>query len=328
MKRSHHTPARCSKLGEQIWVVTVLIVASLICLLLAQPACAETEKSAHPKTQVPIERMIADRQFTQAETVLVHALAMSPRDGKYVLMLAQVYFDEHRYADAQSMLYQANRLLGPTANGEVLAGLIDVVQNKLGASEERDRKAISLDPQNAPAHYYLGRCLYTRQSMAEAAEQYKTAISLDPTLIRAYDGLGLAYQALGARQEAERSFQEGMNQESKSPRRLSEWLPLDFATFLLESGPTEQVEHLLKMALLRNPDNAEVWYQLGKFNYQSKRYSDAVAMAQHALQLDPKSARAHYLCGRSYHALHQEAEAKAEFAKFHELSDGQSTNHP
>ncbi len=203
-----------------------------------------------------------------------------------------------------------------------------MVQNKLGAAEDKYRRAISIDPKNAPAYYYLGRCLYTRQSIAEAAEQYKAVIRLDPTLIRAYDGLGLTYQALVARQDAEHWSQEGMNQEPKSPGRLSEWLPLDFSTFLLEDGITERGEHLLKLALSRNPDNAEVWYQLGKYDYRSGRYNDALSMAQHAIQLDPKNTSAHYLCGRSYRALHQEVEAQTEFAKVRELSDGKPANRP
>jgi superkiller protein 3 len=272
-----------------------------------------------------IERLLAEHKFEQAETILVHELSTSPRDGKLLIMLSQLYFDEHRYGEASSTLTSADQVMGPTTDGEVLAGLIEVVRGNLPAAEQRYLKALSLDPKNAPAHYYLGRALYARQSLREAITQFKAAITLDPSIIRAYDGLGMAYQALGAREDATHWFQQGIEEEQRFPERQSEWLPLDFATFLLPYGASDQVNQLLELALARNSMNAEVHYQFGAYYYRRAQYDEAIKALQRAFQIDPRNARAHYLCGRSYHALHQEDQAREEFAKFHELSERAST---
>jgi hypothetical protein len=62
------------------------------------------------------------------------------------------------------------------------------------------------------------------------------SLSLDRSIIRAYDGLGLAYQALGAREDATHWFQRGIEEEQNFPERQSEWLPVDFASFQLPYG--------------------------------------------------------------------------------------------
>jgi cytochrome c-type biogenesis protein CcmH/NrfG len=252
-----------------------------------------------------IERLIAQRQVERAEAILVHELSNDPRNDKRLLMLAQVYFDQHPYAEASSILASANQIAGPTANEEVLAGLIEIVHEDFAAAEKHHRNAISLDPKNAEAHYYLGRDLYTRQSVVEAISEFKTAISLGSSLLRAYDGVGLAYQALGKKDDAIHWFQEGMDQEKRISGARSEWPPLHYATFLLNYEATDRVDQLLKLSLSRNPLNPETYYQYGNYYYKLARYGDAIRMLRRAIELDPSSPQAHYLCGRSYHVLHE-----------------------
>lgn len=268
-----------------------------------------------------IENLMAEHRFEQAESILVHELSGDPRNVNRLLMLAQVYFDEHRYTEASSILASAEQIAGPTANGDVLAGLIEIVHNDFAGAEKDYRNAISLDKTNASAHYYLGRALYTRQSVEEAISEFKTAISLDSSITRAYDGLGLAYQALGKKNDATHWFQKGIEEEERVSGVRSEWPPLDFATFLLNYEASDRVDQLLSLALSRNPLNSEIYYQYGSYYYKCARYDDAIRALRHAIQLAPSNAQAHYLCGRSYHALRQDALANAEFRKFRELSE-------
>lgn len=66
------------------------------------------------------------------------------------------------------------------------------------ASAERDlRKALTLDPDNAEAHDDIGVVYARRQEYARAIDHFTRTISIDPTYLKGFHNLGMAYYLSG-----------------------------------------------------------------------------------------------------------------------------------
>ena len=68
------------------------------------------------------------------------------------------------------------------------------------------RESLKYDPRFAAAHYHLGRTLEAEDRDNEAIDEYKVAVSLDPTLIEPLYSLGLLYRRHNRLAEAEAAF--------------------------------------------------------------------------------------------------------------------------
>ncbi len=56
-------------------------------------------------------------------------------------------------------------------------------------AERHFRRALSLDPQNAEAHYLLGRYYQSFDMRSRALAEFKAALAIDPRLVQARSAL-------------------------------------------------------------------------------------------------------------------------------------------
>jgi tetratricopeptide (TPR) repeat protein len=75
---------------------------------------------------------------------------------------------------------------------------------------------VSPNPSQARAFLEKGKLLYRNDQDSEAAEAFKQAISLDPTLAEAHFRLGLASEALNKAQEADDEYKKAVEGLQKS----------------------------------------------------------------------------------------------------------------
>jgi tetratricopeptide (TPR) repeat protein len=115
------------------------------------------------------------------------------------------------------------------------------------------KKAIELDPKNAPAHNNLGNALRQKGRLDEAIAEYHKAIRLDPKFALAHDNVGIALTDKGRVDDAIAEFQKA-----------------------IELDPKLATAHI----------------NFGNALRQKGRLDDAIAQWQKAIQLDPKLAAA------------------------------------
>jgi len=71
--------------------------------------------------------------------------------------------------------------------------------------------------------------------------------------------------------------------------------------------------------LIRNPNNVEVHYELGKALLQQADFAGAVSNLEIAVKLEPENALLHYELGRAYTAAGRSEDAKRENETFNRL---------
>jgi len=269
-----------------------------------------------------VEALIQDKELTTAEKMIESKLATTPRDPALITLLAQVRFDQRRYKETLQLVRTADSIAGPTAKGETLRGLVAVVHNRLDLAEPTFREAIRLDPKYGYAHYYLARLLFTQNHIEEAIEESNAAIAAAPDLVRAYENLGLCYEAKQEFAEAKKWYLEAIHREEMGGRK-TEWPSLDLATMLIRTERIDEAKPYLLDALKLNPSNAESRFQMAIILEKSGDLQGALQELRQTVSLDPSKGGAHYRAARIYQQLGNKAAADQEFQEFKRISEAQ-----
>ena len=292
--------------------VSLLILAALSSLWAAQPPAADD--------QPDVRTLIATRQLDSAEKIIVSQIMARPQDPDLITLLAEVRLDQGRAPEALTLLSDAERLGGVTALRAHLIGLADSAAGRLDLAEPQFRAAIQLDPNYAVAHYFLARLLYTRNRFDEAIQESKTAIALSPSLVRAYENLGLCYEGKHNLKEAEHWYLEAIHRDETSEKK-SEWPLLDMATMLIHNDRIAEAKPYVTQALAINPSNAQSLFEMGVLLEKSVDLQTALQKFREAMNLDANLAGACYHAARICQKLGRADEAQQYFARFKEVSE-------
>jgi tetratricopeptide (TPR) repeat protein len=283
-------------------------------LWLIAPVAAQGERSV-----AEVRMLIEQRQLARAEDSVVRHIANEAHNPQWILLLAEIRLDQQRHEESLQLLEGARQLGDSSAQTHLLAGLNYVALNRLDLAEPEFRAALDRDPRSAPASYYLGRLLYTKNLFPEAIEKTKKAIELDPNLVRAYDNLALCYEAIQNEPEAERTYLAGVNKQRASGLKV-EWPALNLGLLLLRSGDTVRAKGYFEEALKINPNSAEAHFRLGVVLEKDKDFDGALERYRKAVEADPKLAKSYYRSALIFLRIGKDAEAKAQFRAFEQNS--------
>jgi tetratricopeptide (TPR) repeat protein len=139
-----------------------------------------------------------------------------------------------------------------------------------------------------------GNQLYLDDRDDEAAAMYEEAIKIDPQSANAHYRLGLAYQALGKRDEAQTKFEKAVelfeSQLKENPDDAEAQFTLGLAYEKLDKP--ESALKALKQAVKVDQENAEYFYELGTVQSRLAQYQEATTSLKRALELEPENYRA------------------------------------
>jgi tetratricopeptide (TPR) repeat protein len=131
--------------------------------------------------------------------------------------LSFAFNHKERFQEAADASKQAIKLLGETGEAytqgfqernEILSYAYKNLGNaysgmkQYGAAADALKRATTIEPGNASAHFNLGLTLYSAGRYSEAIEAYRQVIKLRPTLAQGHFNLALTYYALNDRNGA------------------------------------------------------------------------------------------------------------------------------
>lgn len=264
-----------------------------------------------------VETLIQSKQIAAAEKMIVSKLVGDPKNPDLITLLAEVRFDQRRYKEALQLVDDADAISKPTAKGATLRGLVAVAQSQPDLAGPQFREAIRLDPGYAFAHYYLSRLLFTLKDFNESIQEAKAAIAVAPNLVRAYDNLGLCYEAIHQIDEAKKWYLEAIHRAAAG--KPTEWPSLDLATMLIRNGRVEEAKPYLFDALKLNPSNPKSHYQMAIVLDNAGELAGALREFEQTAKLDPTMADAHYRAALIYKESGKKDLADREFAEFKKI---------
>jgi tetratricopeptide (TPR) repeat protein len=210
------------------------------------------------------------------------------------------------------------------------------------AAEKQFREILRLDPRNAEAHANIGVIAYTEREYAQAAQEFRAALKLRPSLWNAQAFLGMSELRLGHPQEAKTYLEESFQhlQDAKLQSEAGSDLislyyqsrDLDHALEILHvlqsahpNDPnllytayrayTELAAHTLATLAQVAPESAQMHRILAQAQQSQDDFPGAIAQYRKALELDPRLPGLHFELGQAILANSTDEPARQEAEK-------------
>ncbi len=149
------------------------------------------------------------------------------------------------------------------------------------------RKAITLDPENSTAHFWLGYVLAQKRDYGGAVVEYRKALALKPRDPSSHMRLGNALAAKGDYDGAVAEYQDAIALEPHQTGAHN-----DLGSALMQKGDYDAAIAEYRKAIALEPDNADAHYNLGSALAQRKNYAGAITEYRKAIALNPDHAGA------------------------------------
>ncbi len=186
-------------------------------------------------------------------------------------------------------------------------GKVFLQERRPAEAAEQFREAVRIQPDSPEAHANLGNALEALDRRAEARGEYAAALAIDPGFAGAHYNLGLSLLRSGRLDEAAAEFLAALKAD---PGHAAARNNLGLA--LAGSGRLPEAMEQYRLALNLDPDLPEAHLNLGNALFRLGRLEDAVGEYREALRLYPGYSGAHNNLGHALAKLGREAEADAE----------------
>jgi len=211
------------------------------------------------------------------------------------------------------------------------------------------RAAAEVDPGNVDLHRRLGSAFFKASRNVEAAEAFETAVTLEPKDAGSWGQLGSsclrlqwwdkaieAFEkaralsgdqpggllALGYAYERKPDFQRALSFYKRAGELSPSWAqpPYRMGRTLMKLDRREEAERELKRALEIDSNLAEARCFLGALYLENRDLVSATRELELSVSLSPRYAKAHFYLGHAYLRAGRREEAKAELARYEQIT--------
>jgi Flp pilus assembly protein TadD len=265
-----------------------------------------------------IEGALRAGAYDEAETLLREALEREPRSPDLLRVLGGVLFVRGNHFGAAIALKKAEAIAPLDERSRFTLAMSYVAMGRRDWARPELAKLAAAAPRDPRYVYWPARLDYDDGQYAAAVEGFLRAIELDRMFMKAYDNLGLSYEALGRFEEALASYGEAvrLNRAQASP---SPWPPLNMGLLLARLDRREEAEGLLRESVRIDPRFSQGHYQVGVLLERKGNEEEAVRALLEAARLDPAYAEPQYALARIYRRRGETQKADRALEQFQRL---------
>jgi tetratricopeptide (TPR) repeat protein len=242
------------------------------------------------------------------------ALALDPRlTVRARFPLAVALFAIHENEQARNEFETVRAEVGDHPDVMYYLGRLDLMEGKLEEAIKNLTLAAAAPPfPDTP--YYLGYAYFRKRDLRSAEQWLRKAAELAPRDFRVQERLGLLYQMMGHKEDAQKAFARSAELHQSDIQTTQ--AALDCAQ-KLETKPIEDARTFCQQ--LFDPQDAGKLVALGMTYGQHGDYADAVEPFRRAAELEPDSYEIQYDLGLTYFRLQRYREARGPLEKAVEL---------
>ena len=235
--------------------------------------------------------LVEARKLDEALVTLKKAVAADPGFSEAHAALAECYFRlydaRHEAANLALADAEADRALAanPGRTAHMVAGLVRQATGRYDDAVEEFGKMIALDPRDVEGYRLRAIALEQSGRVAQAEQEYLTAVRFKPGYWRTYSNLGAFYKTRGQYEKAAESL---TMVTQLAPENAFGFRNLGGIYHLM--GRNSEAVEALQRSIQLEP-NAEGYSNLGTILFFEKHYPEAVDYYQKAVDLSPKDPR-------------------------------------
>jgi tetratricopeptide (TPR) repeat protein len=285
------------------------------------------EAAIAPERRARIEAALKARDYEQAEALLLEAAEAHPRSAEALRMLGGVFFVRGNPSSAAGAYRQAEALAPLDERSRFTLVMSYVALGRRDWARPELERLAGASPRNPLYHYWMARLDYDDGQFDPAVERLRHAIELDPGFMRAWDNLGLNYDALGRFDDAVRSYEEALrlNRASETP---SPWPALNLGLLLVKLDRLDEAETRFRESVAADPGFPQAHYQLGLLLDKTGRPEEAIPELEEAARLDGGYAEPHFALARLYRRAGDKEQARRALERFQEIKKREEQQPP
>jgi Flp pilus assembly protein TadD len=265
-----------------------------------------------------IAQALRARDYERAETLLLQAAEAHPTSAELLRTLGGVFFLRGRPLNAAIAFKKAEKIAPLDERSRFTLVMAYVALGRRDWARPELAKLAAAAPANPLYPYWTARLDQDDGHYAAAVAGLRRATQLDRGYMRAYDNLGLCYEALGRFDDAERSFEEALRL-NRAEKPGSPWPALNLGLLLTRLDRTEAAEARFREALAVDPRFAQARYQLGIALEKRGLAAEATSELEQAARLDPAYPEPQYALARVYRRSGDKERADRALQRFLEL---------
>ncbi|GGP21032.1 tetratricopeptide repeat protein [Silvimonas iriomotensis] len=182
---------------------------------------------------------------------------------------------------------------------------------QLAEAEQGYRELLTLAPERADIHHWLGFLLQQQERLPEARTHLQTAVELDHTHSEWHFNLGITLARLGEPQAAINALQQAC---TLAPEHYFYWTNL--GSTWESVGDDTRAEPCFVRAQHINPACPDAWYQHAALCLRQGRYAEARTLNHRGLVAAPDQVTSRVMLAQAWHALGHTDEALAVFERW------------
>lgn len=244
-----------------------------------------------------------------SELAMAH-LRRFPNDVPVRVILARAEFAQNEFDKAFDDLRKA--LTSDPTNLDALFYLSLVAKER---SQRENERLYSLAPNSDRVYQLLGETALAAENQVEAEEEFQKALKINP---RSTELL----TELAELKRSQAKFDEAINYYTRAEQATPLTYEIEYGLGACYSSKQEypQAIEWLQKAVALAPDSATGRLALGNALVQNGQFEAAIPELKASRRMDPKMKQAYFLLGRAYSKLGRPEEAKAAFQKLSELN--------
>jgi tetratricopeptide (TPR) repeat protein len=224
--------------------------------------------------------------------------------------LGCVLFQDKRYGEAITELNTSLFLNSHDVTARRLIASAYLGAGDTAAAEKELEDALAQDPNQAGFHLDLGRVLLQERRVADAENQYRAVLVLEPRNSLAHVALAGLLRRTGRASLALDEVGTALQSDPNSAAAFLEKGQCEYTLGLLEEA-AQDFDHFSRL----EPGRPDGHYLLGLLEIQRLRFSSAIENLQDAVKIDPNLKEAYYYMAEAYYKSGNYVQAKKALAE-------------
>ena len=269
---------------------------------------------------VVLARLIEQGKFEEVEPLLVDYLKEMPSSWRAHYLYGYVLFRRHRLTDSMKEIAKSLELNTGNADAHKVLGRIFGIVGRYDLALREFDEAQRLTPNSVEVYYDRGRIFSMQDDFHRAKSDFETAVRIDPRYMEAFNALGFTLEALGDDPAAFANYNEAVQLNETNHKQFGAPY-VNLSGYYRRRGDFQAALAYAQKALELNPKSDLAWYQMAKTYRTMGDWPHTAEALEKAIGMNASSAQYHYVLSIAYRKLGRNKESAAALAEFRKIEE-------